>query len=303
MPSANVETLQDGVLQLRIDARNGGKIRSLRSLRTGLEYLYHDTRTSFSDVSYSDHDVSGIDECFPTVMACQYPCGLWRSLHLGDHGLLWRRPWRLTRSDQAITAAIELTAIPIRFERVCRLAQPGEVILDYTIDNRGTEPFEFLYAHHLLLAANEHTRIEYPAAMNEAYATVVQHLDDIREGTWIDWPPHERFGVSEPFIPKRGSLLKAFSPRLAVGRFAIFHAKQTESLQVEFDAASLPYLGVLIAQGYNPRGRDQRGLIIGIEPTTGIGDDLAGCRKTGTSCHLHPGAPLQFRIKYSLIAS
>jgi galactose mutarotase-like enzyme len=300
MPLANYETLGDGVLQLTVDASSGGKIRSLRSLRTGTEYFYQDSRAGFLDVSYSDHDISGIDECFPTVMACQYPHGRWRSLHLGDHGLLWRRPWKVTRSETAITAAIELSSIPIRFERVCRLAGPGEVVLEYTIENRGNEPFEFLYAHHLMLAADHQTRIKYPAEMDSAYATVIQHVDGVEKGDWLDWPPPSYLDISEPFDPRRGSLIKLFSPELTTGRFSISHASNPESLHVEFDAAHLPYLGVLIAQGYNPLGRDREGLIIGVEPTTGIGDDLASCRETKTGRELKPGSPLRFQIKYAL---
>lgn len=300
MPPVKHETVSDGAVQLKVDAGNGGKLRSMRSLRTGMEYLYQDSRSAFMDVSYSDHDVSGIDECFPTVMACQYPRGRWRSLHLGDHGLLWRRPWTLTRTDDSITAAIELTSIPIRFERVCRLEGPGEVVLDYTIENRGSEPFEFLYAHHLLLAADEQTRIAYPAEMDSAYATVVQHVDGVEPGEWLDWPPPSYLDISEPFDPQRGSLIKLFSPEISRGSFEVSHAPLRESLRVEFDAAQLPYLGVLIAQGYNPLGRDREGLIIGVEPTTGIGDDLASCRESNTSRQLQPGSPLQFQIKYSL---
>jgi galactose mutarotase-like enzyme len=300
MPRANHETLHDGVVQLTVDADNGGKIRSLRSLRTDVEYLFQDTRSAFRDVSYSDHDVSGIDECFPTVMACQYPRGPWRSLHLGDHGLLWRRPWKLTRNDNSITAAIELTSIPIRFERVCRLAAPGEVVLDYTIENRGTEPFEYLYSHHLLLAADRRTRIIYPAEMDSAYATVVQYLDGVEKGDWLDWPPPAYLDISEPFDPERGSLIKLFSSEITTGNFSVSHASYAESLHVNFDAARLPYLGVLIAQGYNPLGRDRKGLIIGVEPTTGAGDNLSDCRESNTSRELKPGSPLQFQIKYSL---
>jgi hypothetical protein len=293
-------TLEDSDLRVIIDSEQGGKVRSLTSLRTGREYLYQDPRTSFSGPGYSDHNVSGLDECFPTVVPCKYPRGRWQGLDLGDHGLLWRHPWKFERSDNEFAATIELVDLPIRFERVCRLIGHGRLGLEYAITNRAEEPIEFLYANHLLLFGDSSTRIEYPAAMDRVFVTVVQFVDGIQEQTWIPWPPPNELGITEPFDPHRGKLIKMFSPQLTTGQFAISHAEKRETLHIEFDAVHLPFLGILLAQGYNPVERDQQGIIIGLEATTGIGDDLNGCRASNTVKQLEPGETCLFQMQFSL---
>jgi hypothetical protein len=88
---------------------------------------------------------------------------------------------------------------------------------------------------------------------------------------------------------------------LSRGEVAIAHADDRESLRIEFGVERLPHLGVFLAQGFSPAGRDWRGLIVGLEATTGIGDDLAGCRATHTSDQLEPGEVRRLHITLSLI--
>ena len=63
--------LENDILKVSIHPYLGGKIRSFISKSTGTELLYQDSRTEFSNRDYSAHDVSGFDECFPTVGPCE----------------------------------------------------------------------------------------------------------------------------------------------------------------------------------------------------------------------------------------
>ena len=302
MPTTNkTYRLEDSRLLVIIDPAYGGKIRSLVSQRSGREYLYQDPRTSFAGPGYSDHDITGMDECFPTVSPGNYPHGRWQGLALGDHGWLWDRPWRVESGTDLLTAAIELTEAPIHFERTCRLVARGQLQLEYAIENRANEPFEFLYANHLLLNADSSTRIDYPDEMRQAYVYLSYYMDDVTDGAWINWPPQHALGVTEPLDSHRGNLIKLFSPRLQRGEVAISHDEHRESLRIEFDVDHLPHLGILLAQGFGPTERDWRGLFVGLEATTGIGDDLASCRATNSSVQLQPAEIFRFQIKLSLI--
>jgi hypothetical protein len=293
--------LEDDVLRVDVDPACGGKIRSLVSKRTGREYFHQDPRTSFSGDGYSDHDVTGLDECFPTVSPCNYPREPWQEVALGDHGWLWSRPWNVTVTKGSLTAAVEVSKIPLRFERTCRLVAPGELQLDYAIENRTNERVEFLYANHLLLYADSTTRVGYPTEMQKAFVTVTSHLPEIADRTWVDWPPPRASTISEPLDASRGNLIKCFSPRLRSGEATVTHGEQSESLRIEFDTVHLPYLGVLLVQGFGPVERDLRGLFIALEATTGMGDDLDGCRATNSSTQLQPSAAYKFQIKLSLL--
>jgi hypothetical protein len=292
--------LEDDLVRVVIDPRCGGKIRSFVSKRTGREFFYQDPRTSFSNEGYSLHDVSGLDECFPTVASCTYPSEPWQRLDLGDHGWLWKRPWNVTSTGDALTATVEVDEIPMRFERSCRLVEPGQLQLDYAIENLTDECVEFLYANHVLLYADRSTRIGYPPEMDKAYVTVTYHLPEITDGAWIEWPPNTS-NFSEPLDARRGNVIKMFSPRLRRGAAEVTHGDQSESLRIEFDVEQLPYLGILLAQGYGPVERDLRGLFIALEATTGIGEHLDDCRTTDTSTRLGPREVYKFQIKLSLV--
>jgi len=177
---------------------------------------------------------------------------------------------------------------------------PGQLKFEYAIENGADEPFEFLYANHLLLSADSSTRIVYPAEMRQAYVYACYHMEGVADRTWIEWPPPHKMEIIEPFDATRGTLVKMFSCRLADGKVAISHGEHCESLHIEFDVEQLPYLGILLAQGFSPTERDFRGLFVGLEATTGMGDDLASCRATNTSNHLQPGEIRRFHINLSL---
>ncbi len=87
--------LENRLLHVAIEPAHGGKIRSFTSKRTGVDYLFADPRTRFTDLGdYSDHDISGFDECFPTVWPCNYPDGSCHGMPLRDHGYLWQGAWQ-----------------------------------------------------------------------------------------------------------------------------------------------------------------------------------------------------------------
>lgn len=292
--------LEDAKIRVVVDPACGGKIRSLVSKATGKEYLYQDARTELSNTGYSSHDISGMDECFPTVGPCHYEGGHWNGLSLGDHGWLWDRAWSVESTADSLRMGVELVDGPFTFWRSMRLSGPGELLLEYSIVSRAAEPFEFLYANHLMLSADTTTQIVYPAEMRRAYVSANYYHDRLAVGSWVDWPPPQALGLTS-IDPGRGTLVKLFSPRLTSGETAISHGDGEESLRIAFDSVRLPYLGVLIAQGFNPLERDGQGAFIGLEATTGIGDDLAQCRGTGTTNYLQPGETRRFQILLSII--
>jgi hypothetical protein len=181
------------------------------------------------------------------------------------------------------------------------LEAPGSVELAYSISNDGSEPYEFLYAHHALLAVDMDTRIRLPIDIEAVYPTVAENLNGMSLQNWTTWPCDPSLGITEPYHPARRSLLKCFSNRLRNGAFNVSQESGREVLEVEFDVAHLPYLGILVAQGYGPSSQDGEGIIVGIEPTSGIGDELLECRRTGSHQLIDPGGTYRFWIRYRLV--
>ena len=293
--------LSDDKVCVEFDSAAGGKIRSISSRATGHEYLYQDRRPAFSDHSYSTHDISGIDECFPTVAACESAVSPSRAGAFGDHGILWRVPWTTRTDARRVICVASPQDTGLSFKRVCMLGAPGCIELAYSISNKGSEPYEFLYAHHALLAVDTDTRVRFPIDMEAVYPTVAENINGMSLKTWTTWPCDPSLGINDPYNPERRSLLKCFSNRLRNGAFNVSQESGREVLEVEFDAAHLPYLGILVAQGYGPTGQDGEGIILGIEPTSGIGDELLECRRTGSHQVIGPGGTCRFWIRYRLV--
>ena len=82
-----------GALSLALMPELGGKISSLRDLRTGREWLWRHPRMAYQRVSHGSSyitkaDTGGWDECFPSVAPCEYPAPPWT----GAGAATWVRP-------------------------------------------------------------------------------------------------------------------------------------------------------------------------------------------------------------------
>ena len=296
-------TLESPDLRILIDPREGGKIRSLISTRTGIEYLYHDPRRDYGEGhGYGNHDISGFDECFPTVWACDYPDGKRQGLALRDHGYLWHRPWESQIENDRVVMRCAIPELDCRFERVCWLESSRSIRLDYRITNNDDEPLKYIYSAHPLLAASEGTRLILPADMDKAFVFFAANMPGISSGTWIDWSADSLPALQEPFTAERHACLKIYSPQLNSVQAAVVHSDQNEGLRFDVDADQLPYLGVLYQQGFDddPAGPFSSEVFLALEPTSGIGDDLPTCESTGTVSELPPKQSKEFTIRLTL---
>ena len=297
--------LKTGSLRVAIEAENGGKIRSLRSQRTGLEYFYQDPRDDFGvGDGYGNHSISGFDECFPTVWACPYPDGERSGLALRDHGYLWGRVWQYAIQDERLGMSCEIPELGCRFERTCWVRSAATLSFDYRITNHGSQPLKYIYSAHPMLAAHEDSVLRLPRDFDRAYVFFAAGHSCVKQHTWIEWPPSVDENLSPPFRGSREACLKIYSPRLAEGRADIYHQDHGEGLRFDFDTNKLPHLGVLYQQGFDedPESPFRGELFLGLEPTTGVGDDLQTCQKTGTVAELPAGRTKEFSIQLTLFS-
>lgn len=293
--------LESDAVRAVIDPESGGRIRSFTSQRTGREFLFQDPRAEFTGSGYSDNDISGFCECFPTVARCECLSGSRKGMDMGDHGWLWQGPWSAEIDDHRVTMSKFVAQFDCRFERIFRLESADTLRMDYVISNVGDEPLEFVYSAHPLLVGCEHTVFELPEEMNEAFVYVAINAPGLADKTWVKWPQPDVATLNGPYSGDRESVVKLFSGRLRQGRAAIRHTDIGEAVRIEFDTSTLPYLGVLVSQGYYGPYAGLRGSVfLGLEPTTGIGDDLPTCESTGTLRRIDPGCELAFWIKLSI---
>ncbi|RKY06834.1 MAG: hypothetical protein DRP56_06715, partial [Planctomycetota bacterium] len=153
--------LENSSIKVVIDPNCGGKICSFVSKRTNTEFLYQDTRKKFSNNGYSEHDISGFDECFPTVAACGFKTDEGINYY-EDHGLLWQRAWDAEVRGDRVVMSKDIPQLKCCFERSCQLQGPNSLMLKYKISNKGDRSLPYIYSAHPLLSVNEQTVLELP---------------------------------------------------------------------------------------------------------------------------------------------
>ncbi len=264
---------------------------SLISLRTGRELLYQDRRTAFDEtLGYSHHDMSGMDECFPTVAACTGLTPQGCRYDYTDHGLLWQTGWQAQERDGRLDMSCELPSLGCTFHRKCSLEAENVVLLEYRIVNTGSNRVPYVYSAHPLLAADEHTRVHLPQEMRRAFNYVAADNFGVLKASWFDLPWKNDADIEGPYSLSRHTSA------------SVEHPNSGDRLVISFDTAALPYLGFLASQGHDTLGDGHftGEFLLAIEPTTGIGDDLATCARQNTLAALGPGESQAFWIRLAV---
>ena len=280
----------------------GGKISSIKAKKTGFELLFRDTRTTFDGAKgYSMHDISGQDECFPTVNDCVYPEGALKGVPLGDHGLLWDHPWTAELRDDCLIASCELPQLNCRFERSSWMDTATSFYSEYTISNHGPEPLKYLYAGHALMRGTPDTFFDWPDGVKEIYYSYLDKRPGLKLFGTALWPESEAEAVPKPMDASSKRVTKFFTDKLKKGWSRICYPNTGDALKIEFDTASLPYLAVLVQEGCDAAVSEyfQNELLLALEPSSGQGDDLAMCESTNSLSEIPSGSAVRFWIRYT----
>ncbi|MEM1107990.1 MAG: hypothetical protein AAGH99_04785 [Planctomycetota bacterium] len=166
----------------------GGKVSSIVDRRNGYEWLWAADRsrpwfTNRPGDAFEDSTMAGIDECIPTVAACEVD-----GKKLADHGEVWSKPWSVdTEDDTSLTLSVELCGGTLCFSR--RVAVEGDtVVLDYTLRNLTGEEVPVLWCVHPLFTITPQTRLRVtPSALGTGYVEMASGLP-IDGGQSIGFP-------------------------------------------------------------------------------------------------------------------
>jgi len=295
--------LESAGLILTADAACGGKLRSLVSKTSGREFFYQDRRPAFApETGYSYHDVSGWDECFPSVAACRGNLPDGAVYDYPDHGALWQRQWTAREENGVLTMTCEVEEYGCSFTRRCSFAQENTLLLEYRIENRGDRDIPYVYSAHPLLAVDDSCRVVMPKEMSRAYNYISAENSALPNGSWFDLSSDAAKRITGPYSPARHTFIKCFSDKLQSPRAVVEYPQSGERLIFAQDTAALPHLGFLAQEGYDSLGDGYFAgeCLLAFEPTTGVGDDIATCVQTGTLSVLSAGSSLCFEITISV---
>jgi galactose mutarotase-like enzyme len=280
-------TLANGLVSVTLIPALGGKISSIRDLRTGRDWLWTSDQLPYRRLPYGasyvrEADTGGWDECFPTVAACVYPLEPWRGAALPDHGEIWPLDWTASiEGDPAarITVRTEArgTALPYAFRRAIALAADTATLrVDYQVESLADAAIGFIWSAHPLFAVEPGMRVLLP--------------DDTRLHTWLvvppnlipdagphPWPLHARFDgrdVDLSVVPDAtaGIACKLWSAPLARGHATL--QASDGAFHFAFDPALVPQIGLWInAGGWSGTGGEPS-YNVALEPCIGAQDSL-----------------------------
>lgn len=295
--------LESEKLVVTADPGCGGKLRSLVSKTSGREFFYQDRRTGFEpDNGYSHHDISGWDECFPSVAACHGNLPGGGAYDYPDHGTLWQRPWNARKEDGVLSMSCELEEYGCSFARRCSFAPENTLLLEYRIENAGDRDIPYVYSAHPLLAVDDSCRVVMPKEMTRAYNYISAENSPILNGSWFELSSDTGSDITGPYSAARRTFIKCFSDKLESPLAVVEYPRSGERLVFTQDIAALPHLGFLAQQGYDSLGDGYFAgeCLLAFEPTTGVGDDIATCVQTKTLSVLTAGSSMNFEIRISV---
>ncbi len=288
MTAPHVYSLENDRLSVTLVPSEGGRIASLRSRLTGLEFLTQSTRTGplpppSLDALFQHGAAAGIEECLPTVGSGPAQGGF-----VPDHGDFWQLPWHVLDST-----ADHLQVSADGFSRTFRFTKDltlhdGTLRVRYRIKNIGTAPQSFLYACHPLFAVSPGDRILLPREVGELVLNYSRNHRTGERGSIVPWPVTAsgiRLDVTEG--PEAGTAEMFYTSRLKGGLCGIWRRATGEVLEVSFDTAHLPYLGLWICHGGWPdQGDSPRQYAVALEPTTAACNTLAEAQQIGSAVEL-----------------
>ena len=299
-------SLENDFLHIQILPSFGGKIVSIRSLRTGTEFflppLKAYNRVS-SSADFSQGDRGGFDECLPSVASCESIAG---QPAIADHGDLWRRPWQIDSQAGAIVLHAEATSRPLRLTRSASL-QGSSLILDYELLNLSGKPASWLWSAHPLLHVSAGDRILLPRDVTKLH--VEYSAGGVFErDSFICWPIATSVSGASLDLAEVGerdavTAHKLFAQMKGRGWAALYRSESKQGLVVQFDKTSLPFLGLWICLGAWPDHGTERQYTVALEPTTSNCDSLATAVRNGTARVLAGGDKFQWRIAFHLLGA
>lgn len=251
----------------------GGRVIGLRGRRSGREWCWHrpDVRWLWPSAPGADFGASpqaGIDECVPSVAACE-----WRGRRVPDHGEVWFQGWPLDAAERAVgrlTSTVDLPVTPLRFRRTVSAFAEG-FRFDYALTNVGSGPEEYVWCVHPLLTIEEGDRLELPAEVNALRVNGGIGTGPIAHGELWNYPePQPGFRLDRletPGMPR--GCIKGFAGPLREGRAAIANERSGARLELRWDVAAAPMLGLWLNRGHGGFHH------VALEPTNGAPDSLA----------------------------
>ncbi|MBD3917250.1 hypothetical protein H8B09_00670 [Paenibacillus sp. PR3] len=283
--------LESELVRVELIPQLGAKIVSLSYKPTGKEWLLdageRELKLKQADgLSFGQLDMSGWDECFPTIDACSIELEDAVVVSLPDHGEVWSLSWEASLGADSVCCSVNGAALPYELSRTISFADEGIVRMDYRVVNLGEQSMPFLWVPHPQFAVEEPTQLELPTSTEDALC-VFGELHH-QTGERYRW---DELSLISAAVSGDGHKYYAPSKR-EEGWCRLLALGSGNWLRLEVDPQQVPYFGVWIDEGmFNDRN------VITPEPSIGYYDSLARAVENGSAPFIAPGDAYEWSMK------
>lgn len=269
----------------------GAKITALIDRRNGHDWIWKDHRRlpladlplrgrTPSSPPFADSDLSGFDECFPSVGPGTYPGD--ERVPLPDHGETWSQSWTCWPIPGGVRTTFHGRVLPYTLTRELRLRPGARMRLDYQLTNHASVPLVHGWSAHPLFKAAGACQVLIPAgsSMRREFGLGPRIVGDPnpppgQPAAIEHWPHVETDGrtwdLSDASRSVGPSIDKVVVDTPAQGWVAILDCAG-RWLRLDIAPSSIPYVGVCTNLSRWPQPRPQRW--IALEPSFASSDRL-----------------------------
>lgn len=299
-------SLQNVELTVDVLPDEGGRIASLKSLRSGIEFLTQSSRSGpcrqpSLHALFQDGPCAGIEECLPTVGPCDSQT---QGGPAPDHGDFWQLTWDVTAaSDTHLSMTATGFSRTLSFMKELFL-EDNVLRVRYRVKNIGAVAQFFLYACHPLFAVSAGDRILLPREIRELRLDYSRENRIGERGIIVSWPQTQsgiRLDMAEG--PDAGTAEMFYTSRLREGSCGIYRSVARQTLEIAFDTQRLPYLGLWLCYGGWPNSDSgPKQYAVALEPTTSACNTLAQAQRRGSAIMLESGELFDWEIRFKINA-
>ncbi|GLX67007.1 DUF5107 domain-containing protein [Paenibacillus glycanilyticus] len=294
--------LESDKVKLIVIPELGAKIVSLLYKTTGKEWLIGSDARELYPVAYGsdfgESGISGWDECFPSILACDYPCeGPYLGSPIPDHGELWSIPWNSVIGDGLIACSVDGRSLPYTFTREISFVEDQTLRFNYSCTNRGSDTLLAFWCAHPLFATTAHSEVILPDDVAQILCVDGGNL--LQEGSLYSWPkgdevlpyPINRIGPAS----NRDSRKFYVNGEIREGHAGLVERNTGESIALRWSAEEIPYLGIWIDEGNYLKNS-----VCAIEPCNGFYDDLTLAYRNDKLMRIKSGEVISWQLDVRL---
>lgn len=295
-------TLENAFFHLDLLPEIGGKISSLRSKKSGREWLWLNPHLPITPpvygASYTAHmDSGGWDEIFPSVSPDEID-----HFSIPDHGDLVGLPWHvIDQQPHRIHTRVNTRFAATTFDRTLELV--GDTLeIRYALTSEDPRSIPYLWCAHPLIALEPGMRIHIPKG-TPMLARGGVNVSNEPHFHWPHFPgipnidiiPDPNQPHFEPFA------LKMFTAANEIQQISISAPDEQEQLSFSWSGPQIAHLGLWLNVNGWSGCNSAPYFNLGLEPASAPFDAISHAIADGCGHSLSPGQCLEWAVSVTLI--